>query len=173
MSDVSGASLAQRPATTALAQLRSAVTKEHSQRLASSFLASKAAAMDSRALSLLATHVKNDPFGKVVKMIKDMIQKLMEEANEEAEHKGFCDTEMGMNKMTRDAKSAEVSELQATIEELTADINKLAQMEVEIQAAFTEVDAAFAKATSERKAEKAKNQATIEELTADINKLAQ
>merc|ERR1719324_544686 len=33
-------------------------------------------------------------FKKVTKMIKDMIQKLMEEAAEEAEHKGFCDTEM-------------------------------------------------------------------------------
>merc|ERR1719399_138632 len=94
-------------------------------------------------------------------MVKDMIQKLMEEANEEAEHKGFCDTEMGTNKVTRDTKTALVSQLDATIEELTADINKLAQRESQTVAAIAEIDAAMEKATSERQAEKEKNQATL------------
>ncbi len=33
--------------------------------------------------------------------MKDMIAKLTAEANEEAEHKGFCDGELGANKATR------------------------------------------------------------------------
>jgi hypothetical protein len=59
-------------------------------------------------LAALALRVQNDPFGKVKKMIKDMVIKLTEEATEEAEHKGFCDTELTTNKQTRDAKTTSV-----------------------------------------------------------------
>merc|ERR1719160_769865 len=91
------------------------------------FLAQRAEQTQSRLLALVATRVKADPFKKVTKMIRDMITKLMEEANEEAEHKGFCDQEMGSNKVTRDQKTEEVAELSAKAEKLTADIAKLAQ----------------------------------------------
>merc|ERR1719465_271853 len=90
------------------------------------FLEDKAERMNSRILQLLAAKAAADPFKKVVKMIKDMITKLVEEANVEAEHKGFCDKEMGENKATRDSKTEEAALLKATIEELTADISKLA-----------------------------------------------
>ena len=53
------------------------------------FLKDKADALHSKRLSLLAVHVAEDPFAKVKKMIKDLIVRLMEEANEEAEHKGW------------------------------------------------------------------------------------
>ena len=41
-------------------------------------------------------------------MIKDLIVRLMEEANEESEHKGWCDQELSTNKQTRDTKSSQV-----------------------------------------------------------------
>merc|ERR1719169_246992 len=95
------------------------------QHRVASFLKRRAKKMNSRILSLIAVRVEEDPFKKIKKMIQDMVNKLMEEANEEAEHKGFCDTEMGTNKNTRDTKTEEVDELNAEIEELTADIAKL------------------------------------------------
>ena len=49
--------------------------------------------LGSRVLSALAVRVEADPFAKVKKMIKDLIVKLMEMANEEAAHQGWCDTE--------------------------------------------------------------------------------
>lgn len=58
-------------------------------------------------------------------MIKDLIVKLMEEANDEAEHKGWCDTEMSTNKQTREDKADQVDTLTAQSEELTAQIAKL------------------------------------------------
>merc|ERR1719146_589909 len=102
---------------TALAQLRS-TAQSPVQQAVSMFLSDKAKSMNSRVLSLLAVKVSADPFKKVTKMIKDMIAKLIEEANEEAEHKGFCDTELGSNKQTRDTKTEESDTLKATIEEL-------------------------------------------------------
>merc|ERR1719301_483609 len=94
-------------------------------------------------------------------MIKDMIIKLTEEATEEAEHKGFCDTELTTNKQTRDFKTEQSAELNAEIEKLTADIAQGAAEISALSSAISELDAAVAEATEQRTAEKEKNQATI------------
>merc|ERR1719235_1879781 len=92
-----------------------------------------------------------------------MIQKLMQEAADEAEHKGFCDTEMGTNKITRDSKTDEVAELTASIEGLNAEIAQLSKDIGDLGAAVSAIDAAMTKATAVRQAEKEKNTATIED----------
>merc|ERR1719262_384981 len=148
---VGGASLTQTQKGTALVQLRSS-QKFPQQAHVASFLAEQGQKLGSNLLSLLAQRVNADPFGKVKKMIKDMVMKLMEEANEEAEHKGFCDTEMGTNKQTRDQKATEVDELTASIEEMSADIQALATEISELGADIAVIDAAVQKATSERQA---------------------
>merc|ERR1719371_17070 len=94
-------------------------------------------------------------------MIKDLIVRLMEEANEEAEHKGWCDTELSTNEQTRKEKTEEVETLHAEIDELTASIAKLTEDMAELATAVAELDAAMAKATELRTAEKAKNTETI------------
>merc|ERR1719182_911752 len=91
---------------TSLAQLRNSAVSPLQSRVAA-FLKDRATKVNSPILSLVATKTGDDPFTKVKKMIKDMINKLMEEANEEAEHKGWCDTEMNTNQQTRDNKSEE------------------------------------------------------------------
>merc|ERR1719482_1533734 len=105
--------------------------------------------------------VSADPFKKIVKMIKDMITKLTEEAQEEAEHKGFCDSELSSNKATRDTKTEESDTLKANIEELTADIGKLAEEISVLSADIAAIDKAVAEATALRTAEKEKNTITI------------
>merc|ERR1719473_2153437 len=154
--------LVQTSRTASFAQLRSS-NRSPAQGIAANFLRDRASRTSSRMLSLLAVKVEADPFKKVTKMIKDMIQKLMEEATEEAEHKGFCDTEMGTNKITRDSKSDEVASLTAEIEQLTADIGKLSEEISALGAAIADSDAQVAKATALREEEKAKNTATIED----------
>jgi septal ring factor EnvC (AmiA/AmiB activator) len=109
----------------------------------------------------MAAKVSADPFGKIKKMISDMVAKLMEEATDEAEHKGFCDTEMGTNKQTRDTKTTAAAELSAQIEQMTAEAISLAQECSELSQDIVEIDAAMAKATENRAAEKEKNTATI------------
>merc|ERR1712232_893888 len=116
---------------------------------------------NSRVLSTLAARVAADPFKKVKKMIKDLITRLMEEANEEAEHKGWCDTELSTNEQTRKEKTESVENLHAEIDQLQASIAKLTDDISELTKGIAELDAAMAKATKLRTEEKAKNSETI------------
>jgi hypothetical protein len=127
------------------------------------YLQTQADKLQSKQLALLAAEVAADPFAKVKKMIDAMITKLLEEANEEADHKGWCDTEMATNKQTREDKTEEVNALTAESDKLKADIMKLSQQIVDLTDAIAEIDASVAKATEIREAEKAKNNATIED----------
>jgi chromosome segregation ATPase len=104
-----------------------------------------------------------DPFKKVKKMIDDMITKLLEEANEEADHKGWCDKEMAVNGQTREDKTEEVNALAAEMDKLKADVLKLTGQIADLTDAIAEIDATVAKATEIRTAEKEKNAATIED----------
>jgi hypothetical protein len=87
-----------------LAQLRASNLSPAQQKTAF-YLHEQAKQLNSRVLSALAVRVEEDPFAKVKKMIKDLIVRLMEEANEEAEHKGWCDTELASNEQTRKEKN--------------------------------------------------------------------
>merc|ERR1719443_1438772 len=118
------------------------------------FLKSEAKRLGSQKLGLLAEKLAADPFAKVKKMIDAMITRLLEEANSDATHEGFCDKEMGQSKVTRDKLTEEIDQLDAAIENGKATIATLSE---EVAA----LDAAMAKATAQRTAEKEKNAATV------------
>merc|ERR1719253_2059212 len=102
-----------------------------------------------------------------------MIVRLMEEANEETEHKGWCDSELATNKVQRDSKSEQVDTLSAQADQLTADIAKLAQEIADFTEAISELDAAVAKATEIRNDDKARNTATVADAKAASTAVAQ
>jgi cell division septum initiation protein DivIVA len=139
----------------------SASARNPTQARVAEFLRQKGSSINSRVLSALAVRVAEDPFVKVKKMIKDLIVRLMEEANEEAEHKGWCDTELSTNEQTRKEKTAAVETLHAEIDELSASIAKLTQEITDLTAEIAEIDAAVAEATEIREKEKAENTVTI------------
>jgi len=130
------------------------------------FLAGEAGRLHSRRLGLLAEKLAADPFAKVKKLIDDMITRLLEEANADAEQKGFCDKELGTNKITRDKLTSEIDELDAAIEEGKALIIKLTEDIATLTKEVAEIDAAVEEATKLREEEKAKNALTIEEAKA-------
>jgi len=142
----------------ALAQLRSS---SNTQNRVAQYLNAQATKLNSRVLAAVAQHASDDPFQKVKKMIKDLIVRLMEEANEEAEHKGWCDTELSTNEQTRKEKTEAVETLHAEIDQLQASIAKLTEDVGELSKAVAELDAAMAKATKLRTEEKATNTETI------------
>merc|ERR1719261_2174834 len=129
-----------------------------------SFLSSRAKETKSKLLLMIATKAAaGGPFDKVKKMIKDLIVKLMEEATEESEHKGWCDTELGTNKQTREDKADAVSTLTAESEELEAKIAKLSEEMAALSDDIAALDKAVAEATELRQKEKEKNTVTIGE----------
>merc|ERR1719356_1587689 len=89
------------------------------------FLQGRAKKTGSKYLALMATQAASDPFAKVKKMIKDLIVKLMEQANAEADQHAYCETELATNKQTREIKSSEVEELTAELESQNALFEKL------------------------------------------------
>merc|ERR1712008_584663 len=138
-------------------------SESRAQSKAAVFLTGRANELSSRLLSSVANRVSADPFRKVKKMIKDLLVRLMEEANEEAEHKGWCDTELSTNEQTRKEKTEAVETLHAEIDELQASIAKLTEDIVDLTEAVAELDAAMAKATTIRQDEKAENEMTIKD----------
>jgi len=155
-----------------LVQLRSASLTPVQFRV-QAYLRDRAEKLDSRVLAALVTHVAEDPFKKVKKMIKDLIVKLLDEANEEAEHKGWCDTEMNSNSQTRKEKTEAVETLRAELDELTGSIAELTEEITEMVKAVAESDKAVAEATEIRGKEKEKNAATIKDAQAAQTAVAQ
>merc|ERR1719263_613071 len=151
--------------SSSFAQLR-ADSRNPNQLRVAAYLQEKAHQINSRVLSALAEKVSADPFKKVKKMIKDLIVRLMEEAAEEAEHKGWCDQELATNEQTRKEKTEAVEVLHSEIDELEASIAQLTEQVAELNAAIADSDKAVAETTEIRETEKAKNAVTIKDAQA-------
>jgi len=164
---VSGAAAKHLPGMmqTSLSQFM-AIEMSPLQKNVAEFLQDRADKYNSRILAQIAQKVAEDPFVKVKKMIKDLIVRLMEEANEEAEHKGWCDTELSTNKQTRDEKQDAVEMLAAKADKLEADIGQLSMEIASLADAIAAIDKAVAEATDLRGKEKATNEETIKDAKA-------
>ena len=125
------------------------------------FLAAESQRLHSQGLGLLAQKLAADPFAKVKKLIDDMITRLLEEANGDASHEGFCDKELGTNKITRDKMTEEIDQLDAAVESGKASIASLTADIAALSQEIAELDQALSEATKLRTSEKAKNAATI------------
>jgi hypothetical protein len=168
----------------------SAGKKVPNPKVLSKFLEHKAAKTGSKLLSLVAQKVDalgsmpnipgvtpldlgEDPIGAVKKMMKDMILQLMDQANEEASQRGWCTTELGTNKQTRDEKTEGVTKLTTEKDRLMADIAKLGEEIADLSKAIAAIDSAVAEATETRNEEKATNTETIADANAAQTAVAQ
>jgi len=133
------------------------------RRQALDFLQGRAKRLGSTYLAMAAAHLANDPFVKVKKMIKDLIVKLMEQTNAEADEHAYCTTELATNKETRANKAAEVEELTAVVEKLTAESAQLASEIQELSDDIAEIKGQQAEATKIRSEEKATNSQTAKD----------
>jgi len=155
------AALLQKKVGTVLASLRSKSADPAVAQRVVDFLQAQAHKFGSKYLSLVAARAQEDPFGKVKSMIKDLIVKLMEEANQEADHHAYCQTELATNKQTREIKSSEVDETTAKLEETQAAFERLTSEIAVLSDSIAEIKAQQSKATALRADEKKTNAATM------------
>merc|ERR1719460_456255 len=150
--------------------LRGSLGRNPTTESVSKYLDSLSTQLGSKVLGLVAQKVHAaaetkipgfDPIAQVKKMMQDMIVQLMEQANEEASAKLWCDTELGTNKQTRDTKTDGVNELTTEKDKLTADIAKLGEEIADLTQAIAEIDASVAEATLTRGEEKETNKETV------------
>jgi len=130
---------------------------------AAAYLREESGRIGSRVLSTIALHARDDPFGKVKKLIQELIDRLMTQATEESTHKGWCDTELATNEHTRKKKTQEIEQLRSEIEGLTASVAILGKEIATTSAQILEIESAVANRTDMRNAEKAENEKTVKE----------
>merc|ERR1719169_158462 len=90
-------------------------------------LKAKSAQLDSPVLAALATKPAADPFVKIKKLIQELIERLLQEAADEANHKGWCDKEFGKAKQSRGMKAEAVKSLNENLAKSEALRDKLTE----------------------------------------------
>merc|ERR1719473_2541676 len=126
-------------------------------------LKSKSDQLDSPVLAALATKAAADPFVKIKKLIQELIERLLQEAADEANHKGWCDKEFGKAKQSRGMKAAAVKDLNSQMAENEGKRDKLTEEIAILTKEIAELDSSLEKTTKERNDESAENAATISE----------
>jgi len=140
---------------------------------ARTLLEQKAKSLGSKELASLAASLAANPFGKVIGMIEDLVEKLKAEAAVEAEHKAWCDEQLKQNKLKRNKKTAQVNSLVAEIEGMEAEISDMGATIAKLAKEQAELTAAMSKATEVRDKEKAENLATIADAKAGFEATGQ
>merc|ERR1719326_1198244 len=132
---------------------------------AANYLDQQGKKLNSVALSQLATRFRmgDDPFAKVKGMIQEMIERLVNEAAEEASHKAWCDEETAESKKSREKHQGRVDVLSGRISKAEAAIAKLTQDVTALQKEVAEMNAGEAEATEQRNAENTEYEANIKD----------
>lgn len=134
---------------------------------AEGLLARQAMALKSPILSVMSMKVKlaADHFVKVRGLIKDLIQKLEDDAEAEATQKGMCDTQMAEAVRTRDRGNAALEVAVGNINKLTSEKDTLNKEVDELTKAIAANLKSLNEATELRNSEKDENAVTVETAT--------
>jgi len=138
------------------------------------YLDGQAQKLHSVALSQLATRFRDgdDPFAKVKGMIQEMIDRLVQEAAEEADHKAYCDEETGKSKKSREKHQDRVDVLSGRIAKADAAVDKLKNDVAALQKEVAQMNKAEAEATEQRQAEKEEYEKNIKDYSESMEALS-
>eukprot|EP00444_Apocalathium_aciculiferum_P006232 CAMPEP_0183401320 /NCGR_PEP_ID=MMETSP0370-20130417/13176_1 /TAXON_ID=268820 /ORGANISM="Peridinium aciculiferum, Strain PAER-2" /LENGTH=751 /DNA_ID=CAMNT_0025582755 /DNA_START=72 /DNA_END=2327 /DNA_ORIENTATION=+ len=127
--------------------------------------------LKSTLLLALASKIAADPFAKIKTLIQELIERLLQEANNEANQKGWCDKATADAEQKRDYAAEEVRELNAEMAKLEAIRDTLTEDLFELEKGMKEIKEAQASAQQERDTEAAQNKETTEEAEVGLKAL--
>merc|ERR1719387_678402 len=139
----------------------SAASLEDRKQKALETLASEGCRIGSALLLSTALRLGPNPFKKVKTLIQALIERILQEMADEAGHKGFCDTELGKAKTTRDFEHEKTQKLSAKLQKLEVDEATLEESIVTLTDELADLNQALEKAGKLRDAEKEENKETI------------
>merc|ERR1719313_1270297 len=122
-------------------------------------------------LAALAYQIRLDAFTKVKAAIDDMIATLLKEQADEVKHKDFCVDELNTNQLQTETKQREKVELEATIEDLKADIATVTKELKELKAEIAESKLQMKRAGEDREIENKEFQLIVADQRATIKLL--
>jgi len=122
--------------------------------------------LKSALLLRVASQASADPFAKVKQLIQELIERLLTEAQEEANHKGWCDHEVALAEQERDTNAASIEELNSKLAVEEARHEKLVEMIQTVDTEIQDLDSELNQTANLREQEKAQSQITIEEAKA-------
>jgi hypothetical protein len=134
-------------------------------------LQSQGQQLKSTLLTALASRIAADPFAKVKQLIQELIERLLQEAANEANQKGWCDKATADAKQKRDYAAEEIASLDGEMATLEASRDRLAEeldiLSDEIQELYDSRNTT----QTERSEEQAQNAATVEEAEEGLSAL--
>jgi len=120
-------------------------------------------------LSQLAVQIRADPFAKIKKLIQETIERLLHEAAEEANQKGWCDKAQADAKQKRTYAAEEIEALNGEMAGLEGRRNKLAEELEVLRKEIPDLKERRDEAEKMREEEKAENERTVEEASAGLD----
>eukprot|EP00421_Protoceratium_reticulatum_P017994 CAMPEP_0168379670 /NCGR_PEP_ID=MMETSP0228-20121227/11965_1 /TAXON_ID=133427 /ORGANISM="Protoceratium reticulatum, Strain CCCM 535 (=CCMP 1889)" /LENGTH=753 /DNA_ID=CAMNT_0008392713 /DNA_START=56 /DNA_END=2317 /DNA_ORIENTATION=- len=134
--------------------------------LVAEMLRSRGLELKSPLLSSLATRISEDPFAKVKQLIQELIERLLQEAGNQANQKGWCNKSIADAKQKRQYAAAAVEHLNGEMAELEAERDTLNEELKVLGSQIQDLKDSVAKANQMRAEEKATNTATVIEAKA-------
>merc|ERR1719389_308767 len=123
-------------------------------------------------ISTLAVRARLDAFTKVKKSIQDMVDKLVQEKEDEVKHKDFCVEEINSNEKETQLKEQEMGRLSDTISALQAKIDALTKEIAELSAQVGDLQISLKRAGEDRNKENKDFQTTVADQRASQKLLA-
>merc|ERR1719420_1631217 len=136
-------------------------------------LAEEGKKLGSTMLVSLALKLGPDPFKKVKGLIQALIERLLKEMADEAGHKGFCDTELGKAKTTRNFQLEKTQKLNSELEGLEVKKEKLEETIETLTAELKDLSSSLEKATDMRAKEKEENAMSLKDAKEGLEAIKQ
>eukprot|EP00928_Gymnodinium_smaydae_P079427 TRINITY_DN63360_c0_g1_i1.p1 TRINITY_DN63360_c0_g1~~TRINITY_DN63360_c0_g1_i1.p1 ORF type:complete len:755 (+),score=191.55 TRINITY_DN63360_c0_g1_i1:48-2312(+) len=136
-------------------------------------LKSKGQQLKSALLTSLSDQVGRDPLGKVKVLIQELIDRLLKEAANEANQKGWCDKSLADAEQKRDYAATQVGELNAQMATLEGRRDTLSSELEGLAKDIAELEMSQNETTTLRNEEKAENAATTTEAEAGLSAVEQ